>query len=406
MGTAGPGERAKASVGRPLAAGSPTPADANPAAEGYRMPAEWEPHAGTWMGWPQRPDNWREGAAHAQRAFVAVASAIAQFEPVTVAANEEQVAHARAMLPEHIKVVCIPQDDSWFRDSGPTFVVKEGPAGQRAVAGIDWRFNAWGGEEGGLYSSWERDDAVAGHILQMEGAQRFECNIVMEGGSIHVDGEGTLLTTEECLLNHNRNPQLSREQIEAWLRRMLGVQKVIWLPKGLYGDDDTNGHIDNFACFARPGTVLLAWTDDERDPQHAISKEALEILSNATDAKGRKLQVIKLPCPPPLYSTEEEARGVQAVPGTKPREAGERLAASYANCYVCNGGVVMPAFGSEAAQADARAQEVLQASFPGRRVVAVASRDIVLGGGNIHCITQQVPATAPAPAAAELASDR
>lgn len=356
------------------------------------MPAEWEPHAGTWMGWPQRPDNWRNGAAPAQHAFVAVASAIAQFEPVTVAANAEQVSNARAMLPQHIRVVRIPQDDSWFRDSGPTFVVREDAGGQRSVAGIDWRFNAWGGEEGGLYSSWLRDDAVAAHILQMEAARRFECNIVMEGGSIHVDGEGTLLTTEECLLNHNRNPQLTREQIEAWLQRMLGVQKAIWLPRGLYGDDDTNGHVDNFACFARPGVVLLAWTDDESDPQYAISKEALDILSNATDAKGRQLQVIKLPCPPPLYTTEEEARGVQEVPGSKPREPGARLAASYANCYICNGGVVMPAFGGEAAQADARAQEVLQAAFPGRRVVAIPSREIVLGGGNIHCITQQVPA--------------
>lgn len=340
---------------------------------------------------------------HAQKAFVAVATAIAEFEPVTVAANEGQVAAARAALPEQVKVVCIPQDDSWFRDTGPTFIVKDGGSGgnstqRRQVAGVDWQFNAWGGEEGGLYPSWDRDQRVAGTILQLERAQRFPCPIVMEGGSIHVDGEGTLLTTEECLLNHNRNPDLSREQIEGWLQRMLGVQKIIWLPKGLVGDEDTNGHIDNFACFAAPGVVLLAWTDDERDPQHAISVEALDILSKSTDAQGRTLQVIKLPCPPPLHITQEEAEGVQPMPGSQPRVAGDRMAASYANFYVCNGGLVMPAFGGEAAAADERAREVLQAAFPERRVVSVASREILLGGGNVHCITQQVPAKAlPAP---------
>ncbi|KAI7845118.1 hypothetical protein COHA_001323 [Chlorella ohadii] len=359
--------------------GTAAAAAADPAALGFHMPAEWEPHERTWMGWPQRPDNWRDNASHAQKAFVDVASAISQFEPVTVCANEEQVAAAREALPPHISVVCIPQDDAWFRDTGPTFVVKDQPGGGRTVAGVDWQFNAWGGLEGGLYASWERDDAVAGTILQMEGAQRFPCPIVMEGGSIHVDGQGTLLTTEECLLNMNRNPQLSREQIEDWLRHMLGVQKIIWLPKGLVGDDDTNGHIDNFACFAAPGVVLLAWTDDESDPQHAISKEAFEILSNTTDAQGRKLQA----------SPHAEADCV--LPGSKPRVAGERMAASYANCYICNGGVVVPAFGGEAAEADARAVEVLKGAFPDRKVVSVQSREILLGGGNIHCITQQQP---------------
>ncbi|PRW60837.1 agmatine deiminase [Chlorella sorokiniana] len=384
------GSGAPEGAGPPLG-GAAAAATADPAALGFRMPAEWEPHERTWMGWPQRPDNWRDNASHAQRAFVDVATAISQFEPVTICANQEQVAAAREALPPHISVVCIPQDDAWFRDTGPTFVVKEEPGGGRAVAGVDWQFNAWGGLEGGLYASWERDSGVAGTILQMEGTQRFPCPIVMEGGSIHVDGQGTLLTTEECLLNHNRNPELSREQIEGWLRRMLGVQKIIWLPKGLVGDDDTNGHIDNFACFAAPGVVLLAWTDDESDPQHAISKEAFQILSGTTDAQGRKLQVVKLPLPPPLHIIEHEAAGVQVLDGSKPRVAGERMAASYANCYVCNGGVVVPAFGGEAAEADARAVEVLQAAFPGRKVVSVQSREILLGGGNIHCITQQQP---------------
>ncbi|PSC68147.1 agmatine deiminase [Micractinium conductrix] len=370
-----------------------TAAAAAPAGLGYRMPAEWEPHTRTWMGWPERPDNWRQGGAPAQRAFAAVAAAIAQFEPVTVAANEAQVANARAMLPASVEVVCIPQDDAWLRDTGPTFVLREEASGQRSLGGIDWVFNAWGGGEGGMYATWERDQAVAATVLQAASARRFACPIVMEGGSLHADGEGTLLTTEECLLNPNRNPSLSRDEIEGWLRRMLGVQKVIWLPRGLCGDDDTNGHIDNFACFARPGTVLLAWTDDASDPQHEISVEALRVLSQATDAKGRQLKVVKVPCPPPLHYSQDEAEGVKEVHGSKARVAGDRLAASYINFYLCNGGLVMPAFGGAAAEADKRAQQALAEAFPGRRVVAVPTRDIVLGGGNIHCITQQQPAT-------------
>ncbi|EFN59623.1 hypothetical protein CHLNCDRAFT_133066 [Chlorella variabilis] len=368
------------------AAAAAVAAEPSPADLGYRMPGEWEPHKGTWMGWPQRPDNWRDNAVHVQREFVAVATAISQFEPVTVCANEEQVSAARAALPEQVQVMCVPQDDSWFRDTGPTFIVKEegGYGGERSVAGVDWQFNAWGGLEGGLYTSWERDQQVAGTILGMEGVRRFACPIVMEGGSIHVDGEGTLLTTGEAVL--------SREDIEGWLRRMLGIQKVIWLPLGLYGDDDTNGHIDNFACFARPGVVLLAWTDDTSDPQHSISAQALDVLSKSTDAKGRPLQVIKLPLPPPLHITETEAKGVEVLHGSKPRVAGDRMAASYANYYICNGGVVMPAFGGEAAAADEQARQVLAEVYPERRVVAVQSREILLGGGNIHCITQQQPA--------------
>lgn len=373
-------------AGRPLE--EPTPED--PAAQGFRMPAEWERHARTWMGWPERPDNWRDSGRPAQRAYAEVAMAISQFEPVTVCANPGQLETARHALPGDVAVACIPQDDAWFRDTGPTFIARGAPgSASREVAGVDWQFNAWGGAAGGLYPCWERDQLVASAILQMVGAKRFPAGLVMEGGSIHVDGEGTLLTTEECLLNPNRNPALRREEIEGWLARMLGVQKFIWLPWGLYGDNDTDGHIDNFACFARPGVVLLAWTDDQADPQYERSAKALEILSTATDARGRPLQVVKLQLPPSLYTTAEEAAGVQESHGVQPRLAGERLAATYVNFYICNGGVVMPAFGGEAAEADARAKAVLEEVFPDRRVVQVPSREIVLGGGNIHCITQQ-----------------
>ncbi|KDP20047.1 hypothetical protein JCGZ_05816 [Jatropha curcas] len=367
-----------------------------PAFHGYRMPAEWEPHSHTWIGWPERPDNWRDNAVHAQHVFAKVATAISKFEPVTVCASASQWEKARSLLPEHIRVVEMSMNDSWFRDTGPTFVVNASNSsspGQK-VAGIDWKFNSWGGVDDGCYQDWSLDLLVARKILQIEKLPRFPHFMILEGGSIHVDGEGTCLTTEECLLNKNRNPHLTKEQIENQLKEYLGVQKVIWLPRGLYGDDDTNGHIDNMCCFVRPGVVLLSWVDDKKDPQFARSTEALFVLSNTTDAKGRKLQIIKIHVPGPLYMTDEEAAGVIQDGEAKPRLPGTRLAASYVNFYIANGGIITPQFGDQ--ERDDEAVRVLSQAFPNHEVVRIeGAREIVLGGGNIHCITQQQPAAAP-----------
>jgi agmatine deiminase len=357
-----------------------------PAADGYRMPAEFERHSGCWMAWPERPDNWRLGAEPARAAFAAVAEAIAVSEPVTMAVSDAQFEHCRSVLSPSIRVVEISTDDAWMRDTGPTFVVDD-VGGRR---GVDWRFNAWGGLDGGLYFPWDRDDRVARKVLEIEGDDRYRAPIVLEGGSIHVDGEGTVLTTEECLLNPNRNPERSRGEIEQLLREYLGAQKVLWLGRGVY-NDETDGHIDNLACFARPGVVLLTHTDEAADPQHAISQDALERLAAATDARGRPLEVIRMPSPPPLTISEEEARGVDAVPGTLPRRAGDRLAASYVNFYLGSSRVVFPLLDP---RYDDRAAEVLRGCFPDREIVGVPAREILLGGGNIHCITQQVPAAA------------
>jgi len=355
-----------------------------PAADGYRMPAEWEPHAGCWMAWPERTDNWREDARPAQEAYAAVAETIAVTEPVTVAASSAQFERCREMLSSSIRVVELSTDDAWMRDTGPSFLID----GRGAVRGVDWRFNAWGGLHGGLYSPWDRDEAVARKVLEIERADRYRAPIVLEGGSIHVDGEGTVLTTEECLLNPNRNPQLSRAQIENVLLDHLGAEKVVWLDRGVF-NDETDGHVDNLACFAAPGVVLLTWTDEQSDPQHAISSDALERLERASDARGRTLEVIRVPAPGPLLISEEEARGVDTVAGTRPRRAGDRLAGSYVNCYIANDRVVFPLLDE---RVDDRAAEVLRGCFPGRAIVGVPAREILLGGGNIHCITQQVPA--------------
>jgi agmatine deiminase len=361
-----------------------TPLESTPRADGFRMPAEFEPHDGCWMAWPERPDNWRLDAGPAQEAFAAVAEAIAVSEPVTMAASAGQFERCRAALSPAIRVVEIATDDAWIRDTGPTFVV-DGRGGRR---GVDWVFNAWGGLEGGLYTPWERDDRVAARVLEIEGADRYRSPLVLEGGSIHVDGAGTVLTTEECLLNPNRNPELSRERIERALRDYLGAEKVIWLGRGVF-EDETDGHVDNLACFARPGTVLLTWADEEDDPQQAISREALDRLKGTTDAHGRSFEVVLLPSPGPLLTTAEEAAGVKAAPGTQPRHGGDRLAASYANFYLADSRVVMPLLDE---RHDEEAAAVLRRCFPEREVVGVPAREILLGGGNVHCITQQVPA--------------
>jgi agmatine deiminase len=356
-----------------------------PAADGYRMPGEHEPHGGCWMAWPERPDNWRLDAAPAQEAFAAVAEAINVSDPVTMAVSDAQYERARAALSPSIRVVEISTDDAWMRDIGPTFVLDD----RGRLRGVDWVFNAWGGHEGGLYESWERDDRAARKVLEIEGAGRYRAPLVLEGGSIHVDGEGTVLSTEECLLNHNRNPTLTREQIEQTLFEYLGAEQMIWLPRGLVGDE-TDGHIDNLACFARPGTVLLSCCEEVSDPQHEISRDALERLSHARDACGRELEIIRLPTPGPLELTAEEAAGVASRPGTKPRVAGERMAASYANFYLAGSRVVFPLLDE---RHDDEAAAILAQCFPDREIVGVPAREILLGGGNIHCITQQVPAS-------------
>ena len=363
-----------------------TTVDSTPLADGYRMPGEFEPHSGCWMAWPERPDNWRWGAKPAQQAYVAVAEAINVDEPVTMAVSDAQFEHARSVLSPSIRVVEMSTNDAWIRDTGPTFVI-DGGGGRR---GIDWHFNAWGGLEGGLYFTWDRDERVARKVLVIEGADRYQAPIVLEGGSIHVDGQGTALTTEECLLNPNRNPELSRKAIEQTLHAYLAVKKVIWLDRGVF-NDETNGHIDNLACFVRPGVVLLTWTDDESDPQHQISSDALRRLETATDAQGRSLEVVRIPSPGPILITAEEAVGVDAVQGTMPRRAGDRLAGSYANFYLGTTRIVFPLLDE---RTDDAAAEILRGCFPDREVVGVPAREILLGGGNIHCITQQVPAVA------------
>jgi agmatine deiminase len=357
--------------------------DTNPRRDGYRMPGEFEPHAGCWMLWPERPDNWRLGGKPAQHAFVELATAIAGSEPVTVGVSVAQYANARRLLPAGIRVVELSSNDAWMRDVGPTFVVND----RGGLRGIDWQFNAWGGLAGGLYFPWDKDDAVAQKVLEIEGCDRYRAPFVLEGGAIHVDGQGTLITTEECLLNPNRNPHLDRDAIEALLKRYLGVEVIVWLGKGVHLDE-TDGHVDNLCAYVRPGEVVLSWTNDRNDPQYEISRDACDRLMAARDARGRRFKVHKLTQPGPLYMTPEEAAGIDAAAGTKAREGGGRLAGSYVNFYIGTRRVIVPLLDS---RRDGAALRKLQELFPKREVVGVPGREILLGGGNIHCVTQQVP---------------
>ena len=360
----------------------PSVRSGTPRGDGYRMPAEWERHDGCYLVWPERSDNWRLGAKPAQAAWVTLATAIATTESVTVLASAGQWQNARHRLPPHVRVVEMTTDDAWVRDTGPSFVTRDG-----ARRAVHWDFNAWGGLRGGLYFPWDADAAVGSKIAELERAETYRPGIVMEGGSFDVDGRGTLLTTEECLLNPNRNPGLTRADIERSLAEQLAVDTVIWLPRGVHLDE-TDGHVDNFARFLAPGVVALTWTDDTDDPQFERSAEALEILRGAKDATGTPLEVVTLHQPGPLLITEEEAGGVDAVDGTQPRNAGDRLAGSYVNSYLGNGIVVVPVFDDPH---DEAALDTYRRLLPDRQVLPVPGREILLGGGNVHCVTQQVP---------------
>lgn len=354
-----------------------------PKEDGFRMPGEFEAHEGCWMIWPERPDNWRLGGKPAQKVFAQVAAVISQFEPVTICVSNAQYDNARHMLPDQIRVIEMSSDDAWIRDCGPTFVTN-----RNEIRGVDWSFNSWGGLIDGLYFPWDKDDHVARKVCDVERIDRYRLDdFILEGGSIHVDGEGTLIVTEECLLSGGRNSDKTQGEIEAILKDYLNLKKIIWIPYGIY-NDETNGHVDNIIHYIAPGEVVLAWTEDKEDPQYEICQKAFKVLSTEQDAKGRNLTIHKLMLPANVRITQEESEGVDVVDGTLPRQEGDRLAASYANFYIANGGIVFPLFGDPN---DECARQTLESCFPDRKVVGVFAREILLGGGNIHCITQQQP---------------
>jgi len=353
---------------------------ATPAADGFAMPAERDPHDGCVLAWPENGYVWREGARPAQRAVAALANAIAETgEHVTVTVGDEQYPHARSLLSGRIRVVEAASWLAWARDVAPVFVV-DGLGRRR---GVDFTFTGYRQR----YPYWQLDDRYAGKVLDLTDTPRYRSPLVAEGGAVHVDGEGTCLVTAEAMTD--RNAGLVRDEIDAALRDYLGVRTVVWIEQGLV--DDPTAHVDNVACFVRPGVVCLAWTDDTADPQYERCAATLDRLRGAIDARGRRLRVEKLPSPRPRYPSDDELRGVDSTPVSWP--VSTRLAASYCNFYLANGHVLAPLLDPER---DDEALATLCRLFPDRTVVGLDTRELLLGGGNIHCATQQVPAVTAA----------
>lgn len=354
-----------------------------PKADGYRMPAEYEAQDEVFMIWPERPDTWRDGAKPVQIAFTHVAEAISEFTPVTMLVSKAQYQNARYQLPDSVRVVEVSNNDAWVRDCGPTFVIND----HGDIRANDWSFNAWGGLVDGLYFPWDQDDLVAQKVCELTRVDSYRTDaFVLEGGSFHVDGEGTVLTTEMCLLSKGRNPHMSKLDIEDKLKAHLNVEKVLWLKDGI-DPAETNGHVDDVACFVAPGEVACIYTTDKTSPFYKASQDAYKRLCQMTDAKGRQLKVHQLTCPNQTLTIKGDFN-IDSVEGTLPRKDGDICITSYMNFLITNNGVIVPQYGDVN---DALALKQVQAMFPSHEVVGVNTVEIVYGGGNIHCITQQKP---------------
>jgi agmatine deiminase len=347
-----------------------------PAQLGYYMPAEWHRHSATWLTWPKDPETWPDRVPQVEEIFLLMMAALAPYEIVNLLVDDEATEASVRTRCEfegaaNIRFHCIQTVDSWIRDYGPNFLVND----RGDLAYNDWVFNAWGNK----YEELKKDGAIPSRLESLLQVPCFEPGVVMEGGSIEVNGAGVVLTTEQCLLNPNRNPHLDRPEIEKCLKDYLGVQKVLWLNEGIVGDD-TDGHIDDLARFVSPEVIVCAVEDDPTDANYELLQDNLERLKHMTDAQSRPFEIVTLPMP-----------GIVGGTSTDPRNL-DRLPASYANFYIANGVVLAPVFGHAN---DARALEILQSLFPDRRVVGINCEPLVWGMGAIHCVTQQQPQPDP-----------
>jgi len=344
-----------------------------PAMAGYRMPAEWSPHQATWISWPHNAETWPDGLAEVERVMADAVAALSTGEVVRI--NVRDAGHgyhvqrllAGRVPAERTLLHHFPTNDAWCRDHGAIFVTRPATRGDPLLA-LDFQYNAWGGK----YPPFDLDNAIPGQMAAALGVPRLPVDMVLEGGSIEVNGAGTLLTTEQCLLHPNRNPGLDRATIEGRLRQLLGVTQVIWLGDGIVGDD-TDGHIDDLTRFVAEDAVVTVVEQDPADANFAALQDNLERLRGLSLPDGRPLRVIELPMPAPLIDPERD-----------------RLPASYANFYIGNRVVLMPTF---ECPTDEEAAAILARCFPGRRVVGLDSRQLVVGLGSFHCLTQQVPVT-------------
>ena len=358
----------------------------NPRSDGYYMPFEGDKHLGTIVLLPYRKDTWRKDAIPALKEYKNVILAIAKYEKVYVGIHPriyEKVINQFENI-DNVIPLKIKYNDAWARDTAPIFV-----RNNKELRAVDFRFNAYGGDVDGLYSNYKDDDALTKNIAKYFNINRYDIEkFILEGGSIHVDGEKTCIVTEACLLSKGRNPTLNKLEIEEQLKIYLNVNKVIWIKHGIY-NDETNEHVDNMCCFIKPGVVALAWTDDKDDIQYQYCMDAYKTLKNSVDAEGRKLQIVKIKLPKPIYTTLEDIKGItKGKNNAKPREVNERLAASYINYYQGDKFVIIPKFN---VPEDEIALKQFKHIYKDKDVIQIESREILLGGGNIHCITMQIP---------------
>jgi agmatine deiminase len=352
----------------------------SPAALGYHMPPEWRRHAATWLSWPKDPETWPDRVPQVEEIFLQMMAALAPHETVNLLVDDEareQAVRARCDFPgaENIHFHRLRTVDAWIRDYGPNFLVNDQESDQESDQGRlaynDWIFNSWGNK----YEALKQDNSIPLRLEGVLSVPRFEPRIVMEGGSIEVNGAGVVLTTEQCLLNQNRNPELNRAEIEQALKDYLGVQKVLWLAEGIVGDD-TDGHIDDLARFVSPTKIVCAVEEDPADANYELLQDNLERLRLMTDVTGRPFEIVTLPMPGVVGGASTDTRNL------------DRLPASYANFYIANHVVLTPVFGHTN---DTRALGTLQQIFPDRRVVGINCEPLVWGMGTIHCVTQQQP---------------
>lgn len=356
-----------------------------PKKDGFRMPGEFEPHEASWIIWPERTDTWRDGGKPAQKVLVDVVTKMCKYEKVNCVVSAAQFENARARLPEEVRVIEMSTDDSWAQDKGPSYVIND----KGEVRGVHWGFNSYGGLEEGLYFPWALDAQWAQKVLEVDNIDRYDAtHFVMEAGSTQVDGEGTLIISEQCNLNPNRNPKMSKEEIEETFKQYMNLEKVIWLKRGM-AFDETDGHVDDVCFFVKPGVIAISWVDDPNHPQYEVLKESYDILCNETDAKGRKFEIHKIHIPEVLNITKEENDGIDISQTAAPRDAGMPLAVTYINAYLVNGAVFVPQFNDPM---DKPALEKMQELFPDRDIVPIYTREWSLGGGNVHCMTLQQPA--------------
>ena len=355
-----------------------------PKNDGFVMIPEFEINGPLWLLMPTRPDNWRDHAIPVQAIYMDLIETLSKYMIVNIGIENKKLSQLFKQQNKNIRIKILEYDDAWFRDTGPIFLKDH----NRNIRAVKWGFNAWGGVEGGLYASWEKDDLLGERLCLNEFIDYYKNEMILEGGSVLTDGLGTLYTTESCLLNKNRNPNMTKREIEKNLRDYLGINKIVWIPEGLQFDE-TGGHVDNVCMLADNRRILLHWTNDKTDPQFRIVREAKRAIETENKSDSYNYEIIKILSPSQIPLTEVESKGILKVKGTYSRNQGDYVISSYVNAYQNANLVVVPQFGD--VSKDYEALILFKKIYPSKRIIPFPAREIIIGGGGLHCITLGLP---------------